>query len=254
MDLCFKLVNGVVCEFSLNKPVKKCWREAGADKFQEIRGQSGGGWGGADPLPGTPTTSMTWALHLDKSCRPRKARSNSSRYSSSDFWLSSPEPVTTWGTLTITFTANEPGTFPLYFTDPLTPKNTAREVLLLYLLTDKLKLRQVSCWSHGLQMTEGSNSGAMMPEPHSQRPWSIAEQWLFRLLGLWVFHKETVCLILETSSDCPLSHTKMLIRDQWQPTPVFLPGKSHGQRSLVGYSQSGSQRVGHDWATSLSFT
>ena len=23
---------------------------------------------------------------------------------------------------------------------------------------------------------------------------------------------------------------------KWQPTPVFLPGKSHGQRSLVGYS------------------
>ena len=22
---------------------------------------------------------------------------------------------------------------------------------------------------------------------------------------------------------------------QWQPTPVFLPGKSHGQKSLMGY-------------------
>ena len=25
-------------------------------------------------------------------------------------------------------------------------------------------------------------------------------------------------------------------RREWQPTPVFLPGKSHGQRSLVDYS------------------
>ena len=25
-------------------------------------------------------------------------------------------------------------------------------------------------------------------------------------------------------------------RRQWQPTPVFLPGESHGQRSLVGHS------------------
>ena len=25
-------------------------------------------------------------------------------------------------------------------------------------------------------------------------------------------------------------------RRKWQPTPVFLPGKSHGQRGLVGYS------------------
>ena len=28
-------------------------------------------------------------------------------------------------------------------------------------------------------------------------------------------------------------------RRKWPPTPVFLPGKSHGQRSLVGYSPWG---------------
>ena len=28
-------------------------------------------------------------------------------------------------------------------------------------------------------------------------------------------------------------------RRKWQPTPVFLPGKSHGQRSLAGYSPRG---------------
>ena len=28
---------------------------------------------------------------------------------------------------------------------------------------------------------------------------------------------------------------------QWQPTPVFLPGKSHGQRSLVGSSTWGCE-------------
>ena len=38
-------------------------------------------------------------------------------------------------------------------------------------------------------------------------------------------------------------------RRKWQPTPVFLPGKSHGQRSLVGYSPWGHKRVGHNWAT-----
>ena len=30
------------------------------------------------------------------------------------------------------------------------------------------------------------------------------------------------------------------------PTPVFLPGKFHGQRNLVGYSPWGCKRVGHD--------
>ena len=28
-------------------------------------------------------------------------------------------------------------------------------------------------------------------------------------------------------------------RTAWQPTPVFLPGESHGQRSLMGYSLEG---------------
>ena len=40
-------------------------------------------------------------------------------------------------------------------------------------------------------------------------------------------------------------------RRKWQPTPVLLPGKSHGWRSLVGYSPWGSRRVRHNWATSL---
>ena len=34
---------------------------------------------------------------------------------------------------------------------------------------------------------------------------------------------------------------------KWQPTPVFLLGKSHGQRSL-GPQSMGSQRVGHNWS------
>ena len=40
-------------------------------------------------------------------------------------------------------------------------------------------------------------------------------------------------------------------RRKWQPTPVFLPGESHGQRKLVGYSpwgckeQDKTQRINH---------
>ena len=37
-------------------------------------------------------------------------------------------------------------------------------------------------------------------------------------------------------------------RRKWQLTPVFLPGKSYGQRSL-GLQSMESQRVGHNWAT-----
>ena len=34
-------------------------------------------------------------------------------------------------------------------------------------------------------------------------------------------------------------------RREWQATPVFLPGESHGQSHLVGYSPWG-RRVRHD--------
>ena len=34
---------------------------------------------------------------------------------------------------------------------------------------------------------------------------------------------------------------KILWRRKWQPTPVFLPGKPHGQRSLAGYSPGGGK-------------
>ena len=31
--------------------------------------------------------------------------------------------------------------------------------------------------------------------------------------------------------------------EEWQPTPVFLPGKSHGQRSLLGYGPWGCKEL-----------
>ena len=41
-------------------------------------------------------------------------------------------------------------------------------------------------------------------------------------------------------------------RRKWQPTPVFLPGESHGRRSLVGYSPRG--RKESDTTEQLHFT
>ena len=38
-------------------------------------------------------------------------------------------------------------------------------------------------------------------------------------------------------------------RRAWQPTPVFLLWKSHGQMSLAGYSPGGHRRVGRDLET-----
>ena len=37
--------------------------------------------------------------------------------------------------------------------------------------------------------------------------------------------------------------SKIPWRREWQPIPVFLPGESHGQRSLTGYSSWGCQEL-----------
>ena len=36
---------------------------------------------------------------------------------------------------------------------------------------------------------------------------------------------------------------------KWQPSPVFLPGESHGQRALVGYSLWGCKELDTSEAT-----
>ena len=38
-------------------------------------------------------------------------------------------------------------------------------------------------------------------------------------------------------------------RREWQPTPVFLPGECHGQRSLAGYSPWGGKESDRTEAT-----
>ena len=46
--------------------------------------------------------------------------------------------------------------------------------------------------------------------------------------------------------------SKEIRRRHWQPTPVLLPGKSHGRRSLAGYSPRG--RKESDATEPLHFT
>ena len=61
--------------------------------------------------------------------------------------------------------------------------------------------------------------------------------------GLWWLTWWNICLQCWRSRFKPWVR-KILWRREWLPTPVLLPGKSHGQRSLVGL-----QRVRHNWAT-----
>ena len=45
------------------------------------------------------------------------------------------------------------------------------------------------------------------------------------------------------SKSLALSLTNSVISSIWQPSLVFLPGKSHGQRTLVGYNPWGNKEL-----------
>jgi len=49
------------------------------------------------------------------------------------------------------------------------------------------------------------------------------------------------CSFLEQQQQQNLLFGKIPWRRKWQLTPVFFPGKSHGERSLEGYSPWGSK-------------
>ena len=59
--------------------------------------------------------------------------------------------------------------------------------------------------------------------------------------------KEATCQCWSWGSDPWVR--KIPWRKKWQPTAVFLPEKSHGQRSLAGYSSWDHKRVTHDLVT-----
>ena len=63
--------------------------------------------------------------------------------------------------------------------------------------------------------------------------------WVIRHCGLpWrLSRKESACQCRRCGFDPWVR--KIPWRTKWQPIPVFLPEKSHGQRSLVGYSPWG---------------
>ena len=63
--------------------------------------------------------------------------------------------------------------------------------------------------------------------------------WALNHYGLpWWLRRYSVCLQCGKPGFNPWAG-KIPWRRKWQSTPVLLPGKSHGQRSLVGYSPWG---------------
>ena len=65
----------------------------------------------------------------------------------------------------------------------------------------------------------------------------------FSWLSWWLSSKESTCQCKRHRFDPWVG--KILWRRKWWPTSVFVPGKSHEQRSLVGYSPRGLN--GHEF-------
>ena len=66
-------------------------------------------------------------------------------------------------------------------------------------------------------------------------------------LSRWLSGKESACQCRRLGFDPWVGKSRW--RRKWQPTPMFLPGESHGQKSLVSYSSGGCKRVGNDLVT-----
>ena len=60
-------------------------------------------------------------------------------------------------------------------------------------------------------------------------------------LPWWLGSKQSTCQSRRPGFDPWVR--KIPWKRKWQPTPVFLPGKSHGQRSLVDYSPRGLKEL-----------
>ena len=69
------------------------------------------------------------------------------------------------------------------------------------------------------------------PKVESLDQMHLAYEYICHMIYSW--HWSCVCPL------CFRIASMFLQRRQWQPTPVLLPGKSHGQRSLVGGSPWG---------------
>ena len=66
-------------------------------------------------------------------------------------------------------------------------------------------------------------------------------------LPRWLSGKESACQCRRCRFDPWVR--KIPWKWKWHPTPVFLPGKSHEQRSLADYSPWGCKNVGYNLVT-----
>ena len=82
------------------------------------------------------------------------------------------------------------------------------------------------------ELTPGGGGNRLRREAHLRDSYTMKQE--HSGLSQWLGSKEFFCQCRK----CGFDHGagKIPWRMKWQPAPIFLPGESHGQRSLAGYS------------------
>ena len=105
----------------------------------------------------------------------------------------------------------------------------------------------------GMQLSEGStdldSQDCLLLQATADAEWSLWSclNWgCLSQLPCWPSCKESICQCKRHRGLIP-GLGRFLWGTKWQLTPLFLPGKSHGQRKLMGYSPWGCKRSDTIW-------
>ena len=98
-----------------------------------------------------------------------------------------------------------------------------------------LEGRYCSNMNSGIQLSFGESDALRL------FTFQLKDCFLKKLFLWWLSSKESTCQCRRRRFNPWVG--KIPWRRKWQPMPVFLPGKSHGQRSLEGYSPRGYKQL-----------
>ena len=116
-----------------------------------------------------------------------------------------------------------------------------------------------ACPTHSHRYTNGTHTIIKCPRKvylavlkKKKKPWRtnkedmvyLSHRTIFSWIPWWLSGKEWN---VRAAGSIP-AFWRIPWRRKWQPTPVFSPGKSHGQRNLVGYSPRGYKWARQDLA------
>ena len=103
-----------------------------------------------------------------------------------------------------------------------------------------------------VEMITLGNKSSMSKRKKEKLPIDLFQFLLFKILSFLLFNLKSspksdfYFIFIISIPNCSLLWS--IWRRQWHPTPVLLPGQSHGWRSLVGYSPWGRyQSVAIEW-------